>query len=256
MERRNFLRHLIATGSFWTVLERGLTATPAPQASLIRFAGEGRAIEAYRALPVGHPRAGVLVVAEESGLSSFVELTVAQLATAGYAALAPDPYARLGGTAAVGADPTAASAKINDTQLLRDLDLGYAYLEKLVGPQSKLGILGFGWGAGKALTYASENPDIAAVAVFYGANLDPLDRVLNLDAPVLGNYAGQEVAAIAKVSELEAALKKAGKSYDFKVYPDVKAGFVNPARTDRYNLTAAQDAWERTLQFFKRELNG
>ncbi len=253
LSRRHFVARLTTFGGCVCLL-KAVPGLAASGAEVIRFNGEGSQIEAYRALPTGRPRSGILVLADESGLGDHILAVTRRLGAAGYAVLAPDLYSRLGGTAAVAADPTAAIQKLNDSQIGRDLDLSFAHLERTLGPEAKIGVLGFGWGATRALTYATENPDVAAVATYYGANPDPLDRLLNLEAPLLGNYAALDEPVSAQLATLEATLKKHRKTYDFKSYPAVKAAFDDSARLDRFNSEAAKDAWERTLQFFARVL--
>lgn len=270
--RREFIRLLVLSGGGFLAAQSLLTRAsraalvpvdePAIQAQRVSFAGEGSPIEAYFAMPrKTPPRAGVLVVQEIFGLTGYIEDVTRRLAVAGFAALAPDLYSRLGGTERAleggGADEARAVAqKLNDTQVNRDLDLSFAYLQNLLGPQGKIGIVGFCWGGNKSLTYAAENPDIAASVVFYGSNPEPLGRVSNLEAPVLGNYAARDERITGTLPELEAMLKKYGKTYDLKVYPNVEHAFHNDTRSDRYNAEAAQDAWERTITFFNRYLAG
>ncbi|WP_164928543.1 dienelactone hydrolase family protein [Gloeobacter violaceus] len=253
VKRRRFIVQVLTAGSA-LVWGGAAHLSSASSPSTIRISGEGVIIEAYRALPVGRPWAAVLLVPEEAGLNAFIAGVAAELATLGFAVLVPDLYSRLGGTAALGPNPAAALEKLNDSLIARDLDLSFAYLEKLLGPQGKIAILGFGWGGSKALTYATENPDIAAVAVFYAPNPEPVGRVLNLEMPLLGNYAALDEAVTPKLAELEAALTKAGKTYDFKIYPGVRAGFFGAALAGPPGAAASRDAWERTVQFFRRTL--
>ncbi|MBC8122121.1 MAG: dienelactone hydrolase family protein [Gemmatimonadaceae bacterium] len=269
--RREFMRRLVLSGGGLLVthlLTRASRAAVVPvdeptiQVQRVSFAGEGGPIEAYLALPrKALPRAGVLVVQEIFGLTGYIEDVTRRLAVAGFAALAPDLYSRLGGTERAlkeggGDEARVVAQKLNDTQVNRDLDLSFAHLQNQLGPQSKIGIVGFCWGGNKSLTYAAENPDIAASVVFYGSNPEPLGRVSNLEAPVLGNYAARDERITSTLPELEAMLKKYGKAYDFKVYPNVEHAFHNDTRTDRYNAEAALDAWERTIAFFNRYLAG
>lgn len=37
-------------------------------------------------------------------------------------------------------------------------------------------------------------------------------------------------------------------------YPDAQRGFFNEARPEMYDAAAADDAWTKTLAFFRREL--
>ena len=54
--------------------------------------------------------------------------------------------------------------------------------------------------------------------------------------------------------EVEAGIKKAGKSVEIHIYPNVDHGFFNDERADVYNKPAAEDAWRRTLDLFKKTL--
>jgi carboxymethylenebutenolidase len=54
---------------------------------------------------------------------------------------------------------------------------------------------------------------------------------------------------------LKAAMAKADKSFDVKVYPGAKHAFNNNTNADRYNPEAAKDAWARTTNFFKANLS-
>jgi carboxymethylenebutenolidase len=53
---------------------------------------------------------------------------------------------------------------------------------------------------------------------------------------------------------VEAGIKKAGKSVEINIYPGVDHGFFNDERADAYNKAAAEDAWRRTLDLFKKTL--
>ena len=57
-----------------------------------------------------------------------------------------------------------------------------------------------------------------------------------------------------EAKELEAALKKHHKSFEFKIYPGAKHGFHNDSMPERYNAEAAEDGWRRTLDFLKTSL--
>ncbi len=53
----------------------------------------------------------------------------------------------------------------------------------------------------------------------------------------------------------EEALKKAGVQYTAHHYPGTNHGFHNDT-TPRYDEAAAKLAWQRTLEFFNKELGG
>src|SRR5438552_1271501 len=53
---------------------------------------------------------------------------------------------------------------------------------------------------------------------------------------------------------VEAAITKAGKPVEIHIYPGVDHAFVNDERPDAYSKTAAEDAWKRTVDHFKKHL--
>jgi carboxymethylenebutenolidase len=53
--------------------------------------------------------------------------------------------------------------------------------------------------------------------------------------------------------DYETALKAHGKSYVRHVYPGTRHGFHNNS-TPRYDAEAAELAWQRTIEFFKKHL--
>ncbi len=59
---------------------------------------------------------------------------------------------------------------------------------------------------------------------------------------------------LALFAEVEAAIKKAGKPVEIHIYPGVDHGFFNDERPDVYNKAAAEDAWRRTRDLFKKNL--
>ena len=67
---------------------------------------------------------------------------------------------------------------------------------------------------------------------------------------------GQQVyqnPTVDEVGQIEAALKQHGKTYDFKIHPGAGHGFNCDARAS-YNQAAAEDAWARTLGWFRQHL--
>ena len=53
----------------------------------------------------------------------------------------------------------------------------------------------------------------------------------------------------------EKALNERGKSFEFHTYPNTSHAFFNDEHPEpQYNPTAAKDAWEKTLAFFRAHL--
>ena len=70
----------------------------------------------------------------------------------------------------------------------------------------------------------------------------------------MGNFGGKdENPSPADVATIEAKLKEAGVTYDFKSYPDAGHGF-NCDERGSYHEASATDAWGRTVSFFQQHV--
>ena len=54
--------------------------------------------------------------------------------------------------------------------------------------------------------------------------------------------------------KLADAMKRYGKSFEYKVYPGAAHGFNSDMSPGNYREDAAKEAWTRTLEFFKKNL--
>ncbi len=109
-------------------------------------------------------------------------------------------------------------------------------------------------GGGLSLLLACHNSELGAAVVFYGRNPSPVDLVKNAQCPILGNYAGADLAITElDVNLLKQTLTKYGKVFDIKIYPGAPHAFFNDTR-ESYRPEAARDAWERALGLFNKQL--
>jgi carboxymethylenebutenolidase len=120
---------------------------------------------------------------------------------------------------------------------------------------AKLGAVGFCMGGQLALFAATLNPSVGACVNFYGIHPNVKPDYAKLSGPVLGLYAEKDGFVTPQVArDVDAAIKKAGKSSEIQIYPNVDHGFFNDDRPDVYNKAAADDAWRRTLALFRQHL--
>ena len=107
------------------------------------------------------------------------------------------------------------------------------------------------------MTFSSitEVRGLKAAVVFYGRSPKPLDLVKNIQAPVLAHYGEKDPTVNQDIPSTEEAMKKYNKSYTYKIYPGAQHGFHTDI-SERYDPDAAKEAWARTLDFFKRNLQG
>jgi carboxymethylenebutenolidase len=75
---------------------------------------------------------------------------------------------------------------------------------------------------------------------------------------VLGNYGAEDKGPTPEQARaFEAALKKAGRTVDIKVYDGAGHAFANPSNPwGGYRKEAAADAWARTTAFLAKHLKG
>jgi carboxymethylenebutenolidase len=108
-------------------------------------------------------------------------------------------------------------------------------------------------GAYFALDLSTADPErIGAVVVFYGTG--PADYTKSR-AAYLGHFTEADPYEPPEmVDELESALKAAGCPVTFYRYPGTGHWFFEPDRADAHNPSAADLAWQRTLDFLAKAL--
>lgn len=273
LTRRDFLhRALLLTGSLaaaTTLADATAPSTsqagmvdandPALSSSEIKYnAADGTVIGGYLTRPKSDgARPAVVVIHPWSGIDEHTRDVARRFAKAGYVALAPDLISRQGGTSSYATREAAIAAgrKLTSDMITQDLTATTSYLktQNFVRP-AKIGVIGFCWGGGKALMFATRSKDVAASVVYYGENPDPLDDVKNISAPVLGHYGGDDPRITSAVPKLEEAMKQFGKSFDYKIYPGAPHSFNSDDNPRSYREEAAKEAWAKTLDFFKKHL--
>jgi carboxymethylenebutenolidase len=237
-------------------------ATPPPGehvGKLIRFTADG---QDYRAAfkAADKPKGAVLIVHENKGLTThFFELT-GRMASKGYTALCLDLLSREGKDGLAGFDDqaaaTAALSAMPTEQLVGDLSKGVDELLDRAQGDLKLGVMGFCFGGGMTWNLLQTGPTqekrIRAAIPFYGPGPEAPDFT-GSKAAVLGMYAGEDERVLASRPAVEDALKKAGLTYEIKVWDGAQHAFFNDTG-DRYNATAAAAAQVQLLDWFGKYL--
>ncbi len=220
--------------------------------SMVKFPSNGGTTDAYLATPASGKGPGVVVIQEWWGLVGHIKSVCDRFAAEGFTALAPDMYH--GKTAD---EPDGAGKlfmALNIGQAEKDLKGAAAYLAQHSSTK-KLGAVGFCMGGQLALFAATLNPSIGATVDFYGIHPNVKPDYSKLSGPVLGLFAEKDTFVTpATAKEVDAAIKKAGKQSEIHIYPNVDHAFFNDENTGAYNKAAADDAWRRTLAFFRTNL--
>jgi len=224
---------------------------------MVQYPGKAGNVKAYLSRPYSKHLGAVIVIHENRGLVDHIKDVARRFAKDGFVAFAPDLLSRSGGTDhyKTGEEAIAAIGKLTKGGVEEDLHSAVAYLKTLKFIQGRIGVVGYCWGGGQSLNFATKCKELHAAVVYYGRNPDPLDTVQNIPCPVLGNYGADDPNIIPGVEPLKAALTKYKKSFDIKVYTGAKHAFNNNTNADRYHPEAAKDAWARTAGFFKKNLS-
>ncbi len=219
----------------------------------------------YFAKPQGAGPFPIVVVIEEIfGVHEYIKDTCRRFAKAGYAAIAPELYARLGDLSKmtdIGQIISQVISKAPDATVMSDLDKAVAYAAAHGGAATRLGVTGFCRGGRNTWLYAAHNPNLKAAVAWYGpvggtpSDIQPktaTDLAADLKCPLLGLYGGKDTGI--KVEDVQAAAAKAkaaGKTVEIVVYPDAPHGFHADYRPS-YRQADAEDGWKRLLAWFKQ----
>ncbi len=237
---------------------------------------EGGDMAAYVSFPA--PSAGtslpaVIVVQEAFGVNPHIQRVADGFAAQGYVAVAPAMFHRneRNPNPMLGYTPDDFDAAINTYMpeltgagIIEDINATVDYLQRTY-PRTrgqKVGIVGYCMGGRVVYLAASACSGLSAGVVYYGGaimasysdGVAPIDGTANIGIPLLGNFGDTDAnPTLDDVAKISAALNAAGKSHDFKSYPDAGHGF-NCDDRDSYNQAAAADAQARTLDFFAEHL--
>lgn len=195
-------------------------------------------------------RGGILVIHENKGLTDWVRSVAGRLAGAGYSSLAVDLLSGRGGTATF-TDPAAATAALGEIPpdaLVADLQSGIAEVARRT-PGRKLAAIGFCMGGGLVWRLLDTGvPQLAAAFPFYGPTPDDPDFSKSAGVAVLGFYGALDQRVNATEPAARAALEKAGMVHELVTEPGANHAFFNDTG-ERFDQTAADDAWRRTLDW-------
>jgi carboxymethylenebutenolidase len=185
------------------------------------------------------------VIHEGNGMSPQLLRVCERLAGEGFAALAPDLFARFGG-------PDPDHAMDHYTQLTDELavpDVAAAADELRRLGATKVGVTGFCMGG--RITYASAVAGIAidAAAPFYGGGIG--QRLATPTCPLQAFFGADDEW----VPRDEIAAVEAHHPGQVVVYEGAGHGFMRDG-SESYAEAAATDAWKRLLAFFHEQLGG
>ncbi len=224
------------------------------ETSRITYPGAGGDVKAYMTRPKGAAKlSAVIVIHENRGLNPHIEDVTRRVALEGFLALGPDLLSPMGGTPSNEDTARDMIGKLDGKQTTQNLVLAVAFLKQHADVNGKVGVVGFCWGGGPVGDLVVNAPDLDACVVYYGRQPQAAE-VEKIRAPLLLHYAGLDARINAGIPAFVDALEKANKKYTMHMYEGANHAFNNDTSEARYNKQAADQAWARTIAFFKANL--
>jgi carboxymethylenebutenolidase len=197
----------------------------------------------------------VIVIHEIFGLTDWARSVTDELAKAGYIAIAPDllwgSATNGGGTADLiksGEEIGQAIRKLSPDQITADLNAVADYVSKLPSCNGKVVVAGFCWGGTQSFRFATNNKDVKAAFVFYGAPPEKDEEINRINCPVYGFYAGNDARVSSTIPKTSERMKAAGKTYEPVTYDGAGHGFMRAGAAPdaaRANKKAHDEGWKR-----------
>ena len=230
-------------------------ADPRVKAEDVTYPGAGGDMKGYLVRPAdaaGKPPA-VIVIHENRGLNPHIKDVARRMALEGFVALAPDFLSPAGGTPADEDKAREMIGALDGKQTVDNAVATVTYLEGNDLTTGKAGAIGFCWGGGMVNKLAVASPDLKAGVAYYGAQ-PPAEDVPKIKAALLLQYAGLDDRINAGIDAYKKALTDNGKDFTINIYDGVNHAFNNDTSAARYDKTAADLAWSRTVEFLKAKV--
>jgi carboxymethylenebutenolidase len=245
--------------------ERGLPAAASAEAGeriIALHAGyecNGQFVDGYMARPRDErPRPGVVMLSGMRGLTWTQRELTRLFARAGFVALSPDYLGRRPRTVAEG---LAVKNALSIERAVEQVAAGARFLRSLpwVGPDAKVGIMGFCLGGGLALLALAETDEFSAGAIYHHSLFPDSRDLVGLDAPLICHYGTHDEATPKEeVDAFTRTLDALGTPYERHWYEGMGHNFAQippDAEVPANQRAAATLSYERTFRFLHEALD-
>ncbi len=222
----------------------------------IDYTGDGKSL-GYLAYPEdAHNAPGIILIHEWWGLNDQIRRTADRYAEEGFVALAVDLY---GGRSTIINDEArelAGEVRDNSQAAFTNLNKAIAYMASFTDDkvdEERIASVGWCFGGGWSYQMARNNLGTTASVIYYGF-FNPQDDLSQMRAKIIAHF-GEDDRAISldTVETFQARLDTLNGEHEVYIYPNSGHAFANN-QGDRYNEDAAEQAWERTLEFLRKHL--
>lgn len=195
---------------------------------------------------------GIVVIHENRGLNPHIEDIARRLALANFMAFAPDGLTTMGGFPGDDYKGGQLFARIDSQKMSEDFVAAALWLKSHPLCTGKVGVTGFCYGGNIANALAARlGPDLAAAVPFYGVP-PPAEDIPKIQAAILAHHGELDTRLAATWPAYDTALTAANVPHEGYVYANSVHGFNCDATPERYNRAAADLAWQRTIDWFKK----
>jgi carboxymethylenebutenolidase len=207
-------------------------------------------IGAYLAKPAGAPKGGIVVVQEIFGVNAHIRAVVDGFAREGYTAIAPAFFDHVESGVELAYDDDSfkrGRALVGEISFDRAIE-DVASAAEAIKSSGKIGVVGYCWGGTVALL-AATRLGLPAVSYYGARNVAFLGEKPR--APVMFHFGENDSSIPAEAVQKH---REAYPDLDIYTYPTGHA-FNRDVDDSHYDAPSARLARERTLAFFRRNLN-
>jgi carboxymethylenebutenolidase len=232
---------------------------PPPQGTAVRYFPGDTLARGYLAVPrTKGPHPALILIHEWNGLVDRDRQVADEFAKHGYVVLAADLY-----DGRTGSNQQENVALMNEVhahpdRVIANLDAAQKFLRARADVSGKVGVIGWCFGGGIALSYALGGAQHDATAIFYGSLVTDPAQLARLHHPIYGTFAGQDHGIPAEqIARFRTVLDSLGVKNDIHIYDPVQHGFwLWVDRDPATNTAPATDAWHRLTRFLHDALGG
>jgi carboxymethylenebutenolidase len=223
----------------------------------VEFEANGGSATGYLAEPEGEDNPGVVVLQEWWGVDDHIRDVCERFAAAGFVALAPDLFH--GETTDQPDEAQQKMMALNIEEAEKEMRRAVDYVAEHPKCSGQVGAVGFCLGGGLSLWAATANDKVdAAVTFYYVMPHGKPDFAKLAGKPVQGHFGkADDFVSEEDANALESELRDAGADVQFHYYDGAGHAFFNDNdRLGTHHPEHAKVAWERTLEFFGKHLDG
>ncbi|HTR21696.1 MAG TPA: dienelactone hydrolase family protein [Gemmatimonadales bacterium] len=236
-----------------------LGKAPPPQGQTVRYLAGDSLTRGYLAIPKGKgPFPALILIHEWNGVVDRDRQVADLFASRGYITLVADLYQGRTGNNQQENVALMTEARAHPDRVIANLDAAQRMLRGRPDVTGKVGVIGWCFGGGIALSYALGGAAHEATAMFYGTLVTDPAELRRLHHPIYGTFAGQDRGIPPdQVARFRTVLDSLGIQNDIHIYDPVQHGFwLWVERDSTTNAGPAADAWKRLVGFLSQTLGG